>query len=124
MTNTAWFVELIVGYHCNTHKSRAYRESATFPGVALSLSLTMTALASITLTGATEGGKSDMMNRFPPGSSLDRQMDPNAIGLGDLADITVTNDEPDSINQFDVSYSYSSYPSLLLDQTHYMYAVL
>ena len=44
-----------------------------------------------------------MMMRFPPGASLERQLDTGAIGLGDLADITVTNDEPDTLGQFDVS---------------------
>ena len=53
-------------------------------------------------TGRTER-KADMMMRFPPGASLERQLDTGAIGLGDLADITVTNDEPDTLGQFDVS---------------------
>ena len=59
--------------------------------------------------GRKEGnkGSSDMMMRFPPGASLDRQLEAAAIGLGDLADISVANDEPDSLGQFDVSCVYN-----------------
>lgn len=52
-----------------------------------------------------EGGKSssEMMMRFPPGASLDRQLEAAALGLGDLADITVANDEAENVTQFDIA---------------------
>lgn len=53
--------------------------------------------------GRAEGGKSaEMMMRFPPGASLDRQLEAAALGLGDLADITVANDDSEAVSQFDL----------------------
>lgn len=51
-----------------------------------------------------EGAKSsELMMRFPPGASLDRQLEAAALGLGDLADITVANDETDNTAQFEMA---------------------
>jgi len=45
--------------------------------------------------------------RLAPGASLDRQIE--VAALGDLADITVNNDDLDQIPQYDVSCSIEIY---------------
>ncbi|KAF6023018.1 STRN3 [Bugula neritina] len=54
--------------------------------------------------GDSPKASNEMMMRFPPGSSMERHLDSSALGLGDLADITVSNDETDSLTlSFDLN---------------------